>query len=108
VALACICSFLWLTIIFIISKERAPQQNTPDLSLETRLKDVEAELSRQIKDNKQLLENITNIRTNFEVKLREVREAEELKSNLSSPVQVNKDGDVIPVLLFACYRVSVS
>jgi len=108
VALACICSFLWLTIIFIISKERAPQQNTPDLSLETRLKDVEAELSRQIKDNKQLLENITNIRTNFEVKLREVREAEELKSNLSSPVQVNKDGDVIPVLLFACNRVSVS
>ena len=37
-------------------------------SLETRLKDVEAELSRQIKDNKQLLENITNIRTNFEVR----------------------------------------
>lgn len=110
VALACICSFLWLTIIFVLSKERAPQQDTPDTSLETRLKDVEAELSRQIKDNKQLLENITNIRTNLELKLREAREANKIKANLSISTLVTdtKDGDIIPVLLFACNRVSVS
>jgi len=110
VALACICSFLWLTIIFVLSKERAPQQDTPDTSLETRLKDVEAELSRQIKDNKQLLENITNIRTNLELKLREAREANKINANLSISTLVTdtKDGDIIPVLLFACNRVSVS
>lgn len=110
VALACICSFLWLTIIFVLSKERAPQQDTPDTSLETRLKDVEAELSRQIKDNKQLLENITNVRTNLELKLREAREANKIKANLSISTLVTdtKNGDIIPVLLFACNRVSVS
>jgi alpha-1,3-mannosyl-glycoprotein beta-1,2-N-acetylglucosaminyltransferase len=114
VVLACICSFLWLTIIFILSKDKVPQDDSPDPnSLEFRLKDVEAKLSRQIEDNKRLLENITHVRHNLEKeKLANDREA--LIANRTAndkPVvqeSAEKGDDVIPVLLFACNRISVS
>jgi len=109
VALACICSFLWVTIIFILSKDRATQQVVPDpLSLESRLKNVEDQLSRQIEDNKRLLENITSVRQKLEVNLAEERRAKLSVTGAEVSKYEGKSDNVLPVLLFACNRVSVN
>lgn len=109
VALACICSFLWVTIIFILSKDKATTQVVPDpLSLESRLKNVEDQLSLQIEDNKRLLENITSVRQKLEVKLAEERSAKLSVTGAEVSKYEGKSDNVLPVLLFACNRVSVN
>jgi len=109
VALACICSFLWVTIIFILSKDKATPQVVPDpLSLESRLKNVEDQLSLQIEDNKRLLENITSVRQKLEVKLAEERSAKLSVNGAEVSKYEGKSDNVLPVLLFACNRVSVN
>lgn len=109
VALACICSFLWVTIIFILSKDKATPQVVPDpLSLESRLKNVEDQLSLQIEDNKRLLENITSVRQKLEVKLAEERSAKLSVTGAEVSKYEGKSDNVLPVLLFACNRVSVN
>eukprot|EP00088_Acartia_fossae_P007455 TRINITY_DN13504_c0_g1_i6.p1 TRINITY_DN13504_c0_g1~~TRINITY_DN13504_c0_g1_i6.p1 ORF type:complete len:446 (+),score=71.52 TRINITY_DN13504_c0_g1_i6:169-1506(+) len=114
VALACICSFLWLTIIFILAKDKDPQESPVNKfsGLDNRLKHVEEELSRQIKENKILLQNITNVQK--ELQERAARDAAAASAQIRSSLtgqqvaQESVNETVIPVLLFACNRISVS
>jgi len=107
IALACICSFLWLTIIFILSKDKS--QFEPPVNaysgLDSRLKHVEEELSRQIEENKILLQNITNVQRELETRVKRMKDVEE---TIVGNNNLENNESVIPVLLFACNRKSVS
>lgn len=105
--LSLLCSFLWLGILFMLSRDKVisdPVPN-PQQRLMERLQTLENQISKQINENGILLNKLKKIKSNEEETTKKG-----VQNAVNSSVNENEvpTPPVIPVLLFACNRVTVN
>lgn len=101
ICIACITFLIWVTIFYATVINRMPEQDEKGKAINNRLEQLEDGIREQRKLNKELIGNLHNI---IEQKRRIASEESEKHGGLLKDV----DGPVIPVLVLACNRVSVS
>jgi len=127
-ALSFLCSFLWLGILYMISKDSGTLSTQQSVDSEQRLliervENLENKIAIQVKDNSILLDKLKLIKVNQEEKVNNDKEVIEAQASVETKNADNSEAPnlvddtdfdatnfkpIIPVLLFSCNRVSVN
>ncbi|XP_050398754.1 alpha-1,3-mannosyl-glycoprotein 2-beta-N-acetylglucosaminyltransferase [Patella vulgata] len=100
VVVGCFVSWNLLTYYMLTTKQqiKEPQTGKDQQQIETKLSRLEREITNQLKDNKDLLKDLLHLK-------------KDISTATSPPPELHEDipkADVLPILMFACNRVTVS